>query len=78
MAVTAPTELRVKRIMARDRISEQYARLRVGAQKQDEYYRGKCDCELNNATESPEEFQRDAFLFFERLVETIQEEKRHG
>ena len=78
VAVTAPTELRVKRIMARDHITEQYARLRINAQKQDEYYRGKCDCELNNATESPEEFRRDAYLFFERLVETVQEEKRHG
>ncbi len=78
VAVTAPTELRVKRIMARDHISEQYARLRIGAQKQDEYYRGKCDSELNNASDSPEEFQKDAYLFFERLVEAIQEEKRHG
>ena len=74
VAVTAPTELRVKRIMARDHITEQYARLRLNAQKQDEYYRGKCDCELNNATESPEEFRRDAYLFFERLVEAVQEE----
>ena len=78
VAVLAPPEVRVKRIMARDHITEQYARLPVNAQKQDEYYRGKCDCELNNATESPEEFRRDAYLFFERLVETIQEEKRHG
>ncbi|MEY8386871.1 L-threonylcarbamoyladenylate synthase [Oscillospiraceae bacterium 38-13] len=78
VAVTAPTELRVKRIMARDHITEQYARLRVGAQKQDEFYRGKCDCELNNASESPEEFQKESRLFFERLIEAIQEEKRRG
>ena len=78
VAVTAPTELRVKRVMARDHISEQYARLRISAQKQDEYYRGKCDCELNNASESPEEFRKDARLFFERLIEAVQEEKRHG
>ena len=78
VAVTAPTELRVKRVMARDQISEQYARLRINAQKQDEFYRGKCDCELNNASESPEEFRKEARLFFERLVETVQEEKRHG
>ena len=78
IAVTAPTELRVKRVMARDHITEQYARLRINAQKQDEFYRGKCDCELNNASDSPEEFRREAYLFFERLVETIQEEKRHG
>lgn len=78
VAVTAPTELRVKRVMARDNITEHYARLRIGAQKQDEFYRGKCDCELNNASDSPEEFQKDARLFFERLIESIQEEKRRG
>lgn len=76
VAVTAPTELRVKRIMARDGITEHYARLRINAQKQDEYYRGKCDCELNNASDSPELFRKDARLFFERLVESIREEKR--
>lgn len=78
VAITAPTELRVKRIMARDHITEQYARLRINAQKQDEFYRSKCDCELNNAGDSPEEFRKDAYLFFERLVESIQEEKRYG
>jgi len=78
IAITAPMELRVKRVMARDHITEQYARLRIGAQKQDEFYRSKCDCELNNATDSPEEFRREAYLFFESLVESIQEEKRHG
>ena len=78
VAITAPEALRIRRIMARDGITEGYARMRITAQKQDEYYRGKCDCELNNATESPEEFRRDARLFFERLVEAIQEEKRHG
>ena len=78
IAVTAPTELRVRRIMARDGISEQYARLRISAQKSDDYYRGKCDCELNNASESPLEFMKDARLFFDRLVESIREEKRHG
>ncbi len=78
VAVTAPTELRVRRIMARDDIPEYYARLRVGAQKPDDYYRGKCDEELNNAADSPEEFRKEARLFFERLVESILEKKRHG
>ena len=78
IAVTAPTELRVRRIMARDNITEQYARLRVSAQKPDEFYRGKCDLELNNGAETAETFQREARLFFERLVESLREEKRHG
>ena len=78
IAVTAPTELRVRRIMARDGITEQYARLRISAQKPDEYYRGKCDCELNNAADTPEAFQSEAKLFFTRLIETITEEKRRA
>ena len=78
IAITAPVELRVRRIMARDGISEQYARLRISAQKADEYYRSKCDCELNNALDTPAEFEKLAVLFFQKLMETVREEKRHG
>jgi L-threonylcarbamoyladenylate synthase len=78
IAVTAPVELRVRRIMQRDNITEQYARLRISAQKQDEFYRGKCDCELTNAAETPEEFREDARMFLQRLIEDILEEKRRG
>ena len=78
IAVTAPLELRVRRIMARDGITEQYARLRISAQKADEYYRSKCDCELTNSADTAEAFQDEARLFFHRMVEAIREEKRHG
>ena len=78
IAVTAPLELRVRRIMARDNISEQYARLRISAQQPDEYYRGKCDCELNNAADTAAAFEMEAREFFQRLIDTIKEEKAHG
>ena len=78
IAITSPTELRVRRIMARDQITEQYARMRIGAQKPDEYYRGKCDCELNNDADTAEEFRAAANRFFTRLVQSIKEEKEHG
>ena len=78
IAVTAPTELRVRRIMARDNISEQYARMRVTAQKSDEYYRTKCDYELANAGDDPKAFQAEAREFFRRLIEAIKEEKARG
>lgn len=78
IAVTAPVELRVRRIMARDHISEQYARLRINAQKPDEFYRTKCDCELNNAADTPEAFREEARLYFKRLIDSIKEEKAHG
>lgn len=78
VAVTAPTELRVRRIMARDNITEQYARMRIKAQKPDEFYRTKCDCELNNASDTPEAFRKEATLYFKRLIADIKEEKSHG
>ena len=78
VAVTAPMELRVRRIMARDNITEQYARLRISAQKPDEYYRGNSDCKLNNAADSPEIFEKEAREFFEKLVTEVKEEKQHG
>ena len=58
-------------------IEERYARLRISAQKPDEYYRNKCDCELNNAADTPEAFQAEAKVFFTRLIDQIKEEKTH-
>ena len=48
VAVTAPEEVRVKRIMARDGITEDYARSRVAAQQSAEYFRARCDYEFVN------------------------------
>ena len=78
IAVTAPLEVRVRRIMTRDNIPEQYARLRVSAQNSDEYYRSKCNYELNNATDSPEVFKTETREFIRRLLESIKEEKGRG
>ena len=78
IAVTAPIEVRVRRVMARDGISEQYARLRISSQKSDEYYRSKCGYELNNAADTPELFRKETQIFLRRLIEDLQEEKRYG
>ena len=78
IAVTAPMEVRVQRIMARDGISEAYARLRISAQKSDEYYRSKCDYELNNAADTRELFIKETRVFLRRLIDGLQEEKRYG
>lgn len=78
VAITSPMELRVRRIMARDGISEQYARLRISAQKPDEFYRSKCDCELNNGAETAEAFEAQAREFFSRLIEQVREEKQRA
>ena len=48
VAVIAPTEDRVKRLMARDGISESYARSRIAAQHGEEWFRQRCDTVLEN------------------------------
>ena len=48
VAVTAPEEVRVTRLMARDGISEAYARNRIRAQKSGAYFRSHCSHVLEN------------------------------
>ena len=48
VAVTAPLEDRVKRLMARDQISEAYARARIAAQHEDSWFRQRCGFVLAN------------------------------
>lgn len=48
VAIVAPPEYRINRIMERDRISEEAARLRVNAQKNEEYYRQNCNYVIEN------------------------------
>ena len=68
LAVLAPVEDRIRRIMARDGISDEYARLRVAAQKDDAFYRTHCTDILENTSAAPEAFQKTALLFFQRLL----------
>ena len=49
VAVTAPAELRIRRLMARDGISEEYARSRIDAQHDDDWFRSRCDQVLENS-----------------------------
>ena len=51
VAVTAPEEQRVRRLMARDGISEEYARSRIAAQKPQDWFRTQCDITLDNSVD---------------------------
>ena len=63
VAVTAKEELRVKRIMERDGITEDYARSRIRAQKDEAFFAANCDYVLeNNGTH--EEFNGKVHAFF--------------
>ena len=66
VAVTAPLEDRVQRLMARDGISRDYARSRIAAQHPPEWFASRCDYVLeNNASEAA--FQKNCLAFLARL-----------
>lgn len=67
VAVLAPTEVRVRRVMAREGISEEYAWARVKAQKPDRYFVENCDHVLVNDCETAEEFAQKAQEFLEPI-----------
>lgn len=48
VAVTAPIEQRIARIVSRDYISEEYARSRIAAQHDNSWYASQCDYTLEN------------------------------
>lgn len=67
VAVIAPTADRIARLMARDGITEQYAKLRIQAQKSDGWFREKCDRILEN-TGTQAQFHAKCLAFFQELV----------
>ncbi|NCC67877.1 MAG: dephospho-CoA kinase [Clostridia bacterium] len=48
VGITAPTELRIDRLVQREGISREYARLRIEAQKPNEFFKKACDYTLEN------------------------------
>ncbi len=66
VAVCAPVEDRVRRLMARDGISESYARSRIAAQKPEHWFRQHCAQVLNN-NGTRESFQEACKAFLDAL-----------
>lgn len=72
VAVLAPAEDRVRRIMVRDGISEDYARLRISAQQPDAFYRERCSHILENNCATPAQFREQARIFFRSMLREIE------
>ena len=71
VGILAPAELRVRRIMAREGISEDYARRRVAAQQGDGFYRAHCAHILENREgDAPETFRARALALFRALLQS--------
>ena len=71
VAVTAPENVRVQRLMDRDHITQPQASLRINAQKNQAYFVQKCDYVLEN-TGTQADFQEKCLAFFQNLL-TIKE-----
>ena len=76
VAVTAPLEDRVRRLMARDGISEEYARSRIAAQHEEGWFRSRCDYVLENNTDE-KTFQDICLAFLQQtgIIDTINDKE---
>lgn len=72
VAVTAPEEVRVQRLVQRDGISPEYARSRIAAQPSARWFAQRCDAVLeNNGT--AEEFRKKSIAFLDShgIIKTV-------
>ena len=67
VAVTAPEDVRVRRIKAREGISEEYARSRVAAQKPSAWFEAHCTYTLRNDGDR-ETFETSARALFQLIL----------
>ena len=77
VAVVAPQETRVARLMARDGIDEAYARSRIAAQHEEGWFRDRCDFILENSG-TKEQFRQKCLAFLKELDIMEQDNKQTG
>ena len=73
VAVLAPMQARIDRLMLRDGISREYAEKRISSQHEDDWFREKCDYVLTNDS-TPESFTSKCLAFYDSL--SIMKEKQ--
>ena len=66
LAVTAPEEVRISRLMARDGITAEQAAARINAQKSQDWFVSKCQHHLHNGG-TKEEFRDKCIALYEKL-----------
>lgn len=67
VGVIAPRQTRIERLMKRDNITEEYARLRIDAQKPNEYFEQNCDRILENKGDR-ESFKQKCEILFSDII----------
>ncbi len=77
VAVTAPEDARVRRLMAREGIEEDYARLRIRAQQPNDYFSALCNITLHNDFDTADGFFAHCKEILSRLQEQQTKEEPH-
>lgn len=77
VAVTAPEDARIRRLMAREGIDENYARLRIGAQQPNGYFSRLCNVTLENNFDTANGFFAYCKEVFSCLQEQTAKEEPH-
>lgn len=67
VAVTAPREARIRRLMARDGITREYAAARIDAQHPDSWFLERCGYSLENRGDK-DSFQKECFALLMRIL----------
>lgn len=68
VAITAPEDVRVARLMLREGISQDYARLRIAAQKQNDVFAAQCGVTIENHFANAACFQAYCKEYFQKLL----------
>lgn len=68
IAVTAPTQDRIARLMAREGIPEDYARLRIQAQNSNDVFAARCGVTIHNDFDSADAFFSHCKTAFQQLL----------
>ena len=76
LGVTADPDVRAARIMERDGLDAEYARLRISAGKPDDYFKNQCDYMIANDG-APEALEQAARNIYQKIIYQ-QEDRKHG
>jgi len=68
IGVVASKEKRISRIMDRDDLTREKARLRINAQQPESFFRKHCDHILENQYDTPAEFESKCIKFFKEQL----------
>ena len=72
VAITAPEDDRVARLMTREGIGEDYARLRIRAQKENEVFAAACGMTIENRDSCAADFQARCKAIFQTILKEDQ------